>query len=176
MEVPDDNDEVCSGNTCVVLSDGGKGLRLADVVKGRKVVSTFLLDEIDFIDIEHSLRIASGEINARDVESNSQDLGEFWQGCTDALTYNPVDMSSRWCQVDEDRLKIHFTGGCGTLYLRILADLKEKEATIKPFEEDTSLLDVVGRETKIWCRTIARYVVFLSAIFICLLCLHLTLT
>lgn len=157
MEVPYNN-ELGAG----ALPDGGKGLRLADVVKGRNVVSTFLLDEIDFIDIEHSLRIAAGE-SVRDVESNSQDLGEFWEGCTDALTYDPTDMSSRWCHVDEDRLKIHFTGGCGTLYLRILADLKEKEATSKPIEADSSLLDGVGRETKIWCRTIARYVIFVSA-------------
>ena len=129
-------------------------------MKGRKVVSKFMLNEIDCIDIEHSLSIPTDTKSTRDVESNCQQLGEFWQGCTDALAYDADDMSNRWCHVDEDRLKIHFTGGCGTLYLRLLADLKEKEDIITSISTDNSpsLLANVGSETKIWCRTIARYV------------------
>lgn len=140
--------------------DGGKGLTLNEVGKGRSVVSKFSLNEIDLIDIEHSLSIKTDDLEMRDVESKGQDLGEFWQGCYDALTYDPNELSRRWCGVDEDRLKIHFTGGCGTLYLRLLVDLKDKESikdAASPFDVSPSLLSCVGTETKIWCRTIARY-------------------
>lgn len=143
------------------MVDGGKGRSLKEVVQGRNVVSKFLLDEIDCIDIEHSLSL-SVDTETKDIESNSQELGEFWQGCCDALTYDPSEMSSRWKHVDEDRLKIHFTGGCGTLYLRFLVDLKEKEVSrnlLLPPDDNPSLLANVGTETKIWTRTIARYVV-----------------
>lgn len=152
LEVPDD--DLYSSGPCGALGDGGKGLSLKEAVIGRKVVGKFLIDEIDSIDIEHSAAIFS-ESEIRDVERNCQELGEFWQGCHTALTYDPLEMSQRWCNVDEDRLKIHFTGGCGTLYLRLFADLKEKEAGKDTLSTPT-LLSNVGKETKIWCRTIAR--------------------
>ena len=156
LEVLDD--DLHSAGPSGALGDGGKGLSLKEAVIGRKVVSKFLIDEIDFIDIEHSAAIC-GNSEIRDVERNSQELGEFWQGCHTAVTYDPLEMSQRWCNVDEDRLKIHFTGGCGTLYLRLFADLKEKEAGKDTLSIDNtlSLLSNVGTETKIWCRTIARY-------------------
>lgn len=158
FEVPEDS--CYSPESSSALVDGGKGLSLNEVGKGRSVVSKFSLNEIDFIDIEHSLSINAGDSEIRDIESKGQDLGEFWQGCYDALTYDPDDMSKRWCRVDEDRLKIHFTGGCGTLYLRLLVDLKDKEGNkdaTTPLDVSPSLLSCVGTETKIWCRTIARY-------------------
>ena len=130
-----------------------------DVATGRKILSHFLLDDIDFIDIEHCLAIScDGE--TQDIESNRQELGEFWQGFSDTVEYDSVAMSRRWCSVDEDRLKIHFTNGCGTLYLRLLVDLKEKESNRNSMPlkgENRSSLANVGTETKIWCRTIARY-------------------
>lgn len=158
LDVPDD-DVLQSDAT--VLGDGGKGLSLNVVARGRNVLSTFLLNDVDFIDIEHSLSI--GDVDVRDIESNCQQLGEFWQGCGDSMAYDPSEMTRRWCNVDEDRLKIHFTSGCGTLYLRILVDLKEKElarANPSSHDENPSLLSSVGSETKIWCRTIARYVLY----------------
>lgn len=160
FDVPDDGcvpSRTATG--AISFGDGGKGLSLNDVAIGRKVLSHFLLDDIDFIDIEHSLAIScDGE--TKDIESNSQDLGEFWQGFSFTVEYNAIAMSKRWSRVDEDRLKIHFTNGCGTLYLRLLVDLKEKECrkiSIPLQGESRSLLANVGTETKIWCRTIARY-------------------
>ncbi|KAL3802312.1 hypothetical protein HJC23_007137, partial [Cyclotella cryptica] len=159
FEVPDDDSlPLRTTNSAISFSDGGRGLSLVDVAIGRRVLSQFLIDDIDFIDIEHSLAI-SGDGEIEDIESNHQDVREFWQGFANTVKYDFIDMSKRWSRVDEDRLKIHFTNGCGTLYLRLLVDLKEKESSKNSRQlqgESCSLLATVGTETKIWCRTIAR--------------------
>ena len=70
-------------------------------------------------------------------------------------------MNKRWGHVDEDRLKIHFK--YNTLYLRFMVDLKEMEHKSKASLDDSDILNHVGTQTKLWCRTIARYVFFSAA-------------
>ena len=63
-------------------------------------------------------------------------------------------MNKRWSNVDEDRLKIHFK--YNTLYLRFHVDLKEMEGKSLAPLEDSDILNQVGTQTKVWCRTIAH--------------------
>ena len=141
-------------------TDGYKGWYLSDVAKGRKIVSQFTLDEIDFLDIEHRASIPRGESEGDDVEATQNySLLEYWQGGNGSCEDYEVDaMNKRWSHVAEDRLKIHFK--YSTLFLRFMADLKEMEHRSKASNNaDGSGLTVhVGAEAKVWCRTIARYV------------------
>jgi len=133
--------------------NGGKGLHLCDVARGRNIVSQFNLDEVDFVDIEHRAAVL-GDIDGEDIEGNrNNNLLEHWQGGNE--DYDVDAMNKRWEHVDEDRLKIHFK--YNTLYLRFMVDLKEMEHKSKAFlADDSDLMNHVGTQTKVWCRTIAR--------------------
>jgi len=138
-----------------ISNNGGKGLRLCDVAKGRKILSQFDLDDIDFVDIEHRLATVSDSIN--DVERGHEQLLEFWQGGNDhIIDYRLQKMNLRWCNVNEDRLKIHFNSGGGTtLFMRFAVDLKEMERRKLELHAGEELSDI-GRQAKVWCRTIAH--------------------
>ncbi|KAL7540630.1 hypothetical protein ACHAXR_010673 [Thalassiosira sp. AJA248-18] len=137
-------------------TNGGKGLSLCDVAKGRKIVSQFSLDHLDFVDIEHRAAVP-GDTGVEDIEVNRSNLLEYWQGgsCT-GEDYEVDTMNKRWEHVDEDRLKIHFKSSNVILYLRFMVDLKEMESKRKTLLGDTDLMHHVGTQTKVWCRTIAR--------------------
>ena len=138
-----------------LTANGGKGLRLCDVAKGRKVLSHFDLDDIDFVDIEHRVATLSDTLN--DVENGHEQLLEFWQGGNvNADNYRLDKMNARWCNVNEDRLKIHFKAGGGTtLFMRFTVDLKEMEKREICDHSGEELSDI-GRQAKVWCRTIAH--------------------
>jgi len=141
-------------NAISTYNNGGKGLRLCDVAKGRKIMDQFNLDDVDFVDIEHRAAIPGG-IDDEDIEVNRSNLLEYWQGGSCWCEDFEVDaMNKRWGHVDEDRLKIHFK--YNTLYLRFMVDLKEMEHKSKALLDDSDLLNHVGTQTKLWCRTIAR--------------------
>ena len=135
---------------------GGKGLTLSDVAKGRNISSAFSLDDIDFVDIEHRAAIIREQGEAEDVEAKGRhNLLESWQGGSSVFDGYGVDaMNKRWSNVDEDRLKIHFK--YNTLYLRFHVDLKEMEGKSLAPLEDSDILNQVGTQTKVWCRTIAH--------------------
>lgn len=137
------------------VSNGGKGLHLSDVARGRNIVSQFNLDDVDFVDIEHRPAIL-GDIDDEDIEGNyKMNLMESWQGGRWAhADYDTDGINKRWEGVDEDRLKIHFK--YNTLYLRFMVDLKEMEQKRKALMGDSDLMHHVGTQTKLWCRTIAR--------------------
>jgi hypothetical protein len=142
-----------------LATNGGKGLRLCDVAKGRKILSQFDLDDIDFVDIEHRLATESDSNN--DIEKGHEQLLEFWQGGNDHLNcYRLNKMNERWCNVNEDRLKVHFKSGGGTtLFMRFTVDLKEMEMRkleLHAEEDIPDQLSDVGRQAKVWCRTIAH--------------------
>ena len=142
------------------LSNGGKGLYLSDIAKGRKISSTFSLDDVDFVDIEHRAAIPREDIDNEvdDIEAKRKhNLLELWQGGNNSFEdYDADAMDKRWSHVDEDRLKVHFK--YNTLYLRFIVDLKEMEDKREDLLEDPDLMHHVGTQTKVWCRTIARYV------------------
>lgn len=140
------------------MTNGGKGLRLCDIAKGRKIVSQFDLNDVDFVDIEH--RLATEPNTSRDIERGPEQLFEFWQGGNDHIDgYSVCRMNERWCEVNEDRLKIHFkAGGGSTLFLRFVIDLKEMESRKIELGLGKDITDqgIVGRQAKVWCRSIAR--------------------
>lgn len=150
-----------SQDTILSSTDGCKGMYLFEVAKGRKIVSQFNLDEIDFMDIEHRAPVPREEIESDDVEAtHNNNLLEYWQGGNSPREdYEVGAMNRRWSHVAEDRLKIHFK--YSTLFLRFLVDLKEREHTSKAskYTDEVGITGVdVGAEAKLWCRTIARYV------------------
>jgi len=69
-------------------------------------------------------------------------------------------MNERWCNVNEDRLKVHFKSGGGTtLFIRFTIDLKEMERRKLEWHAEEDSPDQssnVGRQAKVWCRSIAR--------------------
>ena len=135
--------------------NGGKGTQLCEVARGRKIVSQFNLDDVDFVDIEHRAAISGdADDEGEDIEVNRNNLLEYWQGGDACEDYEVDAMNGRWKQVDEDRLKIHYK--YNTLYLRFLADLKEMEDKRKDLLDDPDLMHHIGSQSKVWCRTIAR--------------------
>ena len=135
-------------------TNGGKGLYVSDVARGRQISSTFNIEDIDFVDIEHRAAIICEDEEVEDVEAKRNfNLLESWQGgsCND---YEVDAMNKRWGKVDEDRLKIHFK--YNTLYLRFMTDLNEMESKKEALLDDPDLMHHVGTQTKVWCRTIAR--------------------
>mmetsp|Transcript_29879 Transcript_29879/g.44946 ORF Transcript_29879/g.44946 Transcript_29879/m.44946 type:complete len:711 (+) Transcript_29879:385-2517(+) len=155
FDVYEESDYDISGQEFNLSTNGGKGLRLCDVAKGRKILSQFDLDDIDFVDIEHRLATVSDSTN--DVESGHEQLLEFWQGGNDHIDgYRSHKMDLRWCNVNEDRLKVHFKSGGGTtLFMRFTVDLKEMERRKLELHAGEELSDI-GRQAKVWCRSIAH--------------------
>ena len=145
-----------------ILNNGGKGSYLCDVAKGRKVVSQFNLDEINCVDIEHRVAIpGENKFDSEDIEGNhNSNLQEYWQrgGHTTHADYDTNAMTKRWDHVDEDRLKIQFKHNHNALLLRFIVDLKEMEDKRKFPQDNSALMNTVGTQTKVWCRTIARLV------------------
>jgi hypothetical protein len=139
--------------------NGGKGMYLCDVARGRRIVCQFNLDEIELVEIEHRVAITQNNIISEDVEvNNSNNLPEYWQGGNiSSEGYQVSSMNKRWRHVNEDRLKIRFKHQ--TLFLRFVADLKEMEHKSKDSNSGDNSLNItahVGAEAKLWCRTIAR--------------------
>lgn len=134
----------CTADNAVEVLHGSSGLRLGDVAKGRYVVSQFSLSDIDHLNIEHRLATPAGSSLPGGLVSNDK-----------------FDLNERWMSVNESRLKIHFTNGCGTLLLRFLADLNEMESRRESIplkrKSPNPLLSSVSTQVKLWCRTIARY-------------------
>jgi hypothetical protein len=131
------------------LSNGGKGLYLRDVAKGRRIVSQFHLEEISDVSIEHRIAIAHKDISSDDVEVNhTGNLLEYWEGGEISSDgYQVSSMNERWGNVNEDRLKIRFKHQA--LLLRFMVDLKEMESI-------SNFSDHIGAEAKLWCCTVAR--------------------
>jgi hypothetical protein len=149
FNVPDDTEDMRLAPDHAVsnLSNGGKGLYLCDVAKGRRIVSQFHVDKITGVDIEHRIAIAHKDISSDDVEVNhTANLLEYWEG-GDIYSdgYQVSSMNRRWGCVDEDRLKIRFKHQ--TLLLRFMVDLKQ-------MEHSSNITAHVG--AKSWYSTIAR--------------------
>ena len=154
LEIDVANDSPTSQTDTLFGENGGKGLYLHEVAKGRKVLSLFSLEEIDYIGIEHRQKIDTTDL-LFDPEQDDQTCREYWQGST--MTAESYDMSStdaRWNHVDEDRLKIRFKNY--TLLLRFFSDLGQKESEAKHGAPTISFPIDIGTISKRWCKTIAR--------------------
>lgn len=138
------------------FSNGGMGMPLCEVARGRKVVSKFDIDLIDLVDIEHRVAMSQKDNSTVDAEANRDtDLMECWHGGGNTIDdYKASAMTTRWSCVNEDRLKIHFKHN--TLFLRFFADLNGMEQEMSKGTNQQIVGDNVGAEAKVWCRTIAR--------------------
>ena len=147
FSVPDDTEDLslAPDHTVSGLSNGGEGMYLCDVAKGRSIVSQFSVDKITGVDIEHRVAVAQRDVTGCDAEVNhTGNLLEYWQGGGISCDgYEVSSMNERWGYVNEDRLKIRFKHQ--TLFLRFMVDLKQTD-------------HVVG--AKLWYSTIARLVFF----------------
>lgn len=143
-------------------NNGGRNARLCDIARDRKVLDKFNLEDVDFVDIEHRKPSTEGNdvTDQEDIEAiNSNNLLEYWEGGNCSIDDHQSDaMDKRWSRVDEDRLKIHFNANQMTLFLRFFVGLKEMEEkkSSHSFADDPNLMNHVGAQTKLWCRTIAR--------------------
>lgn len=139
------------------INNGGKGSYLFDVAKGRKIVSQFNLDDVTFVGIDHWGATSAKDSESSDVEGDhNYSLQEYWQrGTSTHEDYNANTMTKRWNQVNEDRLKIQFKHN--SLLLRFMVDLKEMEDKWDP-KVNSVVMNNVGSQANVWCRTIARYV------------------
>ena len=138
------------------FSNGGMGMPLCEVARGRKVVSKFDIDLIDLVDIEHRVAMSQKDNSTVDAEANRDtDLMECWHGGGNTIDdYKASAMTTRWSCVNEDRLKIHFKHN--TLFLRFFADLNGMEQEMSKGTNQQIVGDNVGAEAKVWCCTIAR--------------------
>jgi len=133
------NEDIESPEENIFGPNGGKGLRLKDIAKGRKVLCKFELCDIDLVSIERRLALPT--------ESDYSGFNDHRKNRPTEY-YETAEMNKRWGHVDEDRLKVHFP--FGTLYLRFVIDLKELEGKGANDPLHTN------RGSSLWCRTIAR--------------------
>jgi len=126
-------------------------------------VHQFNLVDVNFVNIEHRAAIQGDTIDLGDIEMNRTNLLEYWEGGqgTDG-NYDSADdtMNKRWGNVEENRLKIRFKHAQMSLFLRYMSDLKDMEdkskVSLVAADDSNCLMNHIGAETKIWCRTIAR--------------------
>lgn len=133
------NEDIESPEENIFGPNGGKGMRLKDIAKGRKVLCKFELCDIDLVSIERRLALPSESDYSGVIDHRKNRSTEH---------YETSEMNKRWGNVDEDRLKVHFP--FGTLYLRFVIDLKELEGKGANDPLHTN------RGSSLWCRTIAR--------------------
>ena len=139
------------------LDNGGKGSYLCDVAKGRNVLSKFNIEDVLNVSIDHWEANSNENADSDDIEGNRKNgLREYWQrGGHSHADYDAIAMTKRWGHVNEDRLKIQFKHN--SLLLRFMVDLKEMENERMISQNNFDVMNDVGAQTKVWCRTIARY-------------------
>ena len=156
-----DNSQAKSDTSSSMLAlqatKGGKGLRLCDVAKGRKVVGHLNLGDVTQVHVEQDLPLADltllqeGEL----LPSEQTDLpSEFWLDpfSTTART-SRHSRQLRWAKVKEDRLKLESIHG--TLVFRFYSDLDDIESHT---EECASLKkDILKKDIAFqWAQTITH--------------------
>ena len=133
---------------------GGKGLRLNDVAKGRKVIGHLAISAIDNVHVDRIL--PHEDTHQHDDTGSSERHDEFWE--PNEKTYgqgNGLGREARWATLKEDRLMIH--SNHGTLCFRFYSDLHDMEA-----HRERCLGEQEGRGALhkdlalLWCQTIAR--------------------
>ena len=140
----------------LIMTNGGKGLRMEGIVSGRKILSRIDLDTIDTVRVQRHTNKQSekgAELSHNHVRS------EYWLSQYDPMVssknrdtieaaLNPVsELNQCWNQVNDDQLYIHSTQG--TLFLRFIADLDAVEGTKDP----AKLLNYNSIALQ-WCKSI----------------------
>ena len=109
---------------------GGKGLRLCDVVAGRRVTGRLGFADIDCLRVERHLPFDDDAIDtaiSNDGPTVEVESMEYWRVSPSRpsllSSFNKPTRTQQWCQVKEDHLRIETAGG--TLMLRFFADLED---------------------------------------------------
>lgn len=157
----DHDDEISEGDIrkrlaakeAVIATDGGKGLRLCDVVAGRRIVGHLSFSDVTAVHVEREVP----SILSATFPKNVPGQNEYWQSCEDTIALGGADsMQKRWEQVNQDRLRIMTMHG--TLFLRFHSDLHDGEM------HSERILEEVGDESPLhkdiafqWAQTIVRH-------------------
>ena len=141
-----------ASKSAVIATDGGKGLRLCDVIAGRRVVGHLSFSDILSVHVEREEPSESSGPSPR--ENGEQN--EFWQPESAAPTATAESRQQRWDKVNQDRLRLSTLHG--TLYLRFHSDLADSEL------HPERILEEVGDESPLhkdiafqWAMTIVRH-------------------
>jgi len=143
----------------MVATKGGKGLRLRDVIVGRKVLGHLELDDIEIAKVECLSPVDKagwfrGADDAEEEEPSCYVADEYWRSSDADTTATPhQSRNQRWKLVMEHRLKLQSLQG--PLYLRFFSDLEDAEKNTYD-EDDTSHDHVHRNDALLWCQTIAR--------------------
>jgi len=143
---------------------GGKGLRLRDVLLGRKIVGHLELSEVDLVRVLRLLPVSTDAFEDTGLSINvgtpmdpqaSESKVEYWKSPISGMEESPwLSRRRRWEQVEEDQLKIHTAQG--TNYLRFFSDLEEWDAVGNTSQHIDDLDHINKNDAILWCQTIAR--------------------
>jgi hypothetical protein len=133
-----------------VSTKGGKGLRLADAAKGRRVVGRMLLQEIATVFVERFLP-GSAPIESPAVEVA---LVEFWTKQNDQTSCtSELPRAEQWHSHVQDQLQITTSSG-QTLCLRFYSDLEDAKSQQR---NDGAAKSAHRNNALSWALTIVRF-------------------
>jgi hypothetical protein len=127
---------------------GGSGMKLRDVIVGRKILGRIDMELIDALTVERLPRERLPSPYPNDEDDDGEDFlgNEFWAESGVSPGSGKQARLDRWNSVCEDQLKIHTADT--TTYLRFYTDLEAKT------KDDSLSVSLV--QSFQWCRTIAN--------------------
>jgi len=143
-----------AGRQALEVTMGGKGMRLRDVAKGRKVVGHLAISAIDNVHVDRIL--PHEDKKQEEVACIVERHDEFWELTKE--TYNMKDgltREARWAQLKEDRLMIH--SDHGTLCFRFYTDLHDMETHRDRILGENEIEGKLHKDLALlWCQSIGR--------------------
>jgi len=137
----------------LVATHGGKGLRLRDVICGRKVVGHLLLSSVDVVKVERH-KPKKGHVDPG-VAGQTSGFEEYWSP-HESVQRSPSLSSQRWHHVEEDQFKIH-SQGQGFLHLRFFSDLLDYESrALNEGAVVSKHVNLHKNNALLWCQTVVR--------------------
>jgi len=152
LEVSDDDCEDVDG--AIIETKGGKGLRLCDIVSGRRAIGHLQLSEIESVHVERAMPTETGSGDNEDnlAETAIANKTEYWR--QDRPSY---DRDAQWNTVKQDVLKIRTQDGL-TLCLRFYSDLHDTDAHPEHLAADNEAEGPLFKNNAFqWAQTIIRY-------------------
>lgn len=146
------NDDLEDTRSALAATKGGKGLRLCDVAKGRKIVGHLSLVDVKAVHVERDL---PAEADSEEYEGD-EGVGknEYW--CLLEGEHSQRRLRA-WKRTKQDSLKIETTHG-HTLFLRFYSDLENNEHHVeRMMEEDEVAGDLFKNNAFQWAQTIGRF-------------------
>ena len=134
----------------LIATKCGKGLRLSDVARGRKVVGHVRLSEITSLAVERYISGVNAEHEEEGPDIHLTDT-EFWKKEKD---HDHVHEVRDWSSKTQDTLAMHTSGG-HTVYLRFYADFEDSAMHPERLGENN---DIIHKNNAFqWIQTIGRF-------------------